>query len=366
MFDKLRMRNFQAYADSELVFSSGVNIITGTSNCGKTSIVRALDLIINNKPLGDGYINDDSNETTVDLCFTRKENKCCVTRERDRKTKNIYKLNCGGDTEILNAGTSPPVEISNILNISDINIQQQLSPYFLVLDSPGKIALYIRKIAKLDEIDDVISIISSDERDCSKETNRLQTEFEENNIKLAKINLIDVKKLKIKINEATVLSENVEKLLLQRSELDTIIKQLKQISSDMIYLPEDLEEKLDIADISIDIYSNKARKLRLLQDTVESLQNIYATKINLPNDIKDKISVTETIFCKYNNNIQQLDCLENILSDLMEYDADIDELKKNEVLLLQNEQEILQKLDMCPSCGVLLTELSKKTLIEKW
>ncbi|MHA1591489.1 MAG: AAA family ATPase, partial [Candidatus Heimdallarchaeaceae archaeon] len=134
MLKSLSLHSFQAHEDTLLTFSSGVNIITGTSNSGKTSIMRTLNWIINNRPLGDGFIKDDKENAVGVLEINRRGKVFQITRERDRKSKNLYKIDTQESHQKFTAfGNTVPEEVSNLLDLSDINLQQQLSPYFLVL-----------------------------------------------------------------------------------------------------------------------------------------------------------------------------------------------------------------------------------------
>ena len=46
MIKKIIMKNFESHENSEIEFSGGLNLIIGQSNQGKSSIVRALALVV--------------------------------------------------------------------------------------------------------------------------------------------------------------------------------------------------------------------------------------------------------------------------------------------------------------------------------
>ena len=52
MIQSIRLQNFQSHKDSYLRFSNGINIISGQSNNGKTSLLRGLNWVITNRPQG--------------------------------------------------------------------------------------------------------------------------------------------------------------------------------------------------------------------------------------------------------------------------------------------------------------------------
>ena len=58
MIDKISIKNFQSHPNTELELDPGINVITGSSDNGKTSIFRALYWIIYNRPSGNSFISN--------------------------------------------------------------------------------------------------------------------------------------------------------------------------------------------------------------------------------------------------------------------------------------------------------------------
>ena len=52
MIRKLNIQNIQSHKNTELEFSPGINAIVGSSNNGKSAILRALYWVRYNRPLG--------------------------------------------------------------------------------------------------------------------------------------------------------------------------------------------------------------------------------------------------------------------------------------------------------------------------
>ena len=52
MIDKIKIENIQSHKNTELNLSNGINVIVGSSNNGKSAILRALYWAIYNRPLG--------------------------------------------------------------------------------------------------------------------------------------------------------------------------------------------------------------------------------------------------------------------------------------------------------------------------
>ena len=155
MIKSLQITNFQSHEKTELEFSPRVNIIVGSSDCGKTAIIRALRWLIWNRPSGDSIRSSWGGETRAQLEL--QEN--IIIRSKDKVDKyileedNIRNGNKHNKTEFKAFGTSVPEEISRFLNINEINLQNQLDAPFLLSESPGAVASHFNKVARLDKID---------------------------------------------------------------------------------------------------------------------------------------------------------------------------------------------------------------------
>ncbi len=143
MLQKIEINNFQSHKNSVLEFDKGVNIIVGTSDSGKSSIMRAINKVLRNRPLGDGFCSYWGGKTSILL---QTEN---VEIEWTKSNPDAYRLN---DTEFKAFGTDVPEEIKQELNMDLVNIQNQHDSSFLISKSPGEVAQHFNKIAHLENI----------------------------------------------------------------------------------------------------------------------------------------------------------------------------------------------------------------------
>ncbi len=145
MIKGLEIHNFQSHEETTLSFDPGVNVIVGSSDCGKTAIMRALRYVCTNKPRGEGFRSHWGGETIVTL----EVDDVTITRYKDKE--NIYFLE---DTEFRAFGNDVPEEIVTALNLDeDVNIQKQLDTPYLIPESAGYVAQHFNKMAHLEKID---------------------------------------------------------------------------------------------------------------------------------------------------------------------------------------------------------------------
>ena len=153
MIKSVEIDNFQSHEESVLEFSGGVNVILGPSDSGKTAIIRALRWLVWNRPSGEAFRSNWGGDTSVKL---ELEDGTVVVLSRS-KSSNIYTISAFPETgavisELKAIKTDVPEEVTLLLNLNEINLQQQLDRPFLLDDSPGEVAQHFSKIANLEAI----------------------------------------------------------------------------------------------------------------------------------------------------------------------------------------------------------------------
>lgn len=61
---KIKIKNFRNFKDKEVLFNEGVNVIIGHNNAGKTNLIKALSLVINNQETKRLDVDDFNKHTT--------------------------------------------------------------------------------------------------------------------------------------------------------------------------------------------------------------------------------------------------------------------------------------------------------------
>jgi len=151
MIDELHISNLQSHKKTTLKFHKGVNILVGPSDSGKTSILRALRWIFENKPSGDVLRSWAGGETKAEIIMDGST----VSRSKDKE--NVYKLD---KTEFKAFNKGVPEELTTLFNMNEINLQRQLDTHFLLSSTPGEVASHFNHIAHLDEIDNSLTNIN--------------------------------------------------------------------------------------------------------------------------------------------------------------------------------------------------------------
>jgi len=224
MIKSLRLKNFQSHKNTFIEFDEGVNVIIGENDSGKSSILRAVNLVINNRPAGEDFRSAWGGDTEVSLDIGDQ----LISRIRTDK-ENSYTLK--GIKEPFKAfGRGVPDIIKKHLNISPVNLAFQLDRPFLLEESFADVAKFYNKIVNIDIIDKTISNIASILRE-EKTSFKTKKQQEENlNEKLKEYEWIaDAENQLSNLEQA---QQNINKTRNDWSKLCGLINDLKDLEKE--------------------------------------------------------------------------------------------------------------------------------------
>ena len=348
MIKSLKIENFQSHLNSYLELSDGINVISGQSNNGKSSILRSLSWVIFNRPLGLSFKSSFSNKKDIVKITINTETDEIVREKND--TINQYKIN---NIILDTVGSNCPDEIASVLNFSELNIQSQFEKHFLITESAGEVGRTINGFLKLDAIDALISNISSKITSTNKELEIKKQDLDKLNTSLEKFEDFDL----------------IENLVNQIIEYDSKIKTAENKVKILSYIvTEGVRVEAIIASIE--------NKYDGFEEEIKSLEQLwldYNTNSALISDLKkivtnikeldSRIEASEAILNHgvalqeiENNVIKYLatsEVLDKIIYLKQNWDGYFESMKKDEKLIEKEEKEFndLLKEYGCPLCG---------------
>ena len=333
MITKIEIKNFQSHKNTVLEFDKGVNVICGESDNGKSAVIRAIRWVVENQPQGTEKINARWNEDFKEpLSVKLYTEKGYVERIRDKK-RNGYNLCKNGEEVHLDAiGKGVPKEVTDFLNVSDVNFQYQLDPIYLLSKTPGQASQYLNEIVHLDSIDKIMSIADSDKRQLSSEQKIVETDIKKLEEEQKNYEWIDeADNLYIRTKK---LNSMVDDITEQENELETSISNYETLESSKMDLTEHnklLEKIMDILIPDVNELAKSITDYKLYDSQVVDLSEAK----KLVNDIDSII-------------IQDIDELQKSLISYYELKADLERYEV-EINNLKNKLP-----DICPYCGNVL------------
>lgn len=285
MIKSITIKNFRSHINTRLELADGVNCLVGTPDSGKTNIIRSLLWALTNRPSGFRFHSDTSSEadTSVRIDFTDKQWIQIIKN----KSKGQYLTSI--DKEPLKAiGQDVPNSVSDIANMSELNIQRQLDKHFLICSSPAEVAKTFNRITRLEKIDKSVSLLTTDINSQNKSIKSLTEEVKELQTKIDGIGSLkgmeiecrdiaddesDLKENDKKIEKVSIIATAIESVSAALDKYENLPDALKafevieQLLTEKKDHDNDTESFLDIVDDLID----RSEKLEVTKDIEQAL-----------------------------------------------------------------------------------------------
>ena len=299
MLTNLTLRNFQCHRKLEVPLSQ-ITTIVGSSDAGKSAVVRALNYVCLNNLRGTSFI-------------THGKDKCAVILEADdqtiqrvkTKTSNTYATETN---EYAAVSSEVPPEIAKILNIGEINIANQHDPLFWFSLTSGQLAKELNAIADIAWVDRVLQVSVSDLRRLNAEldvtTSRiteLETEAKANEWVLQadeilqKLEAYETRCTEIAqaTHKLTELVDRLESSQAQIQKLQTVVDDFQPLVT--VYAAQDgIQRQYTRLDTILSSYPD-VRPIRAIVRDFEPVQETYKTADTLRQQHSRLASLLTTI-----------------------------------------------------------------------
>ena len=328
MIKIIHIQNFQSHKDTLLELDPGVNIIVGSSDSGKTAIIRALRWLVWNRPGGDTFRSSWGGDTAVEV-----EVDNVLVRRGRTKILNYYQ--CNEQEPFFAFGTDVPDEVKKILNFNEINLQSQFDQPFLLTSSPGEVATHFNRIAHIDKIDTATRAVQSWIREITqnidsytKQINKAEEELTTfDYLPKAEIEVEVLEGMETKLNQTrtakTLLVKQIEKIcqiteeIKEQSEILKIEPEVIQLLA--LYKSQDelkIQSKSLVAVIAslaiLEITISEKEQTIKAEKTVNSLLELIKEKEALSNQLKllsQTVYNAISVVGQYNHTTKELNAL---------------------------------------------------------
>lgn len=360
--EKIKIKNYQRLEDIEIELDYGINLISGSSNNGKSSVIRAVRDLIFNKVSKD-KIRHGQNSVMIEI------DNAIVTRD---KKGTIYTID---EEKLEKVGRNILPEIKDKFNIDEFEINgvtikpnfwfQMDKPFLMDKSSSQKNDLLIG--TKNDKYLKALKSINTEYMNLRRITKKSLEDvidtLKKNNInKENKIkNYEGIEILIDKINSFEKKYEKYNKMVYLLNQLKTINEEKKLIKIKLEYLKNIDTEKIHIIN---DKYNTSLDNM----NSIYSLYKEYKTSIDNIIEIGNKkYKIHELLINK--DKIETLFKRHDVLSNdymllekwMLEYNQSYE--KANNILLISKTRafdldklrkefdEFKKKINVCPLCG---------------
>jgi DNA repair exonuclease SbcCD ATPase subunit len=337
MIKSIELKNIQSHENTRIELDKGINCIVGSSNNGKSAILRGLYWARYNRPLGvdtlcSHWALTDKGDLKSEMSVTIENENGIVCRKRT-KTENQYIVN----DEILNVVKSDvPADVEQILKLSDTNIQKQLDEPFLLSKSSGEVAKYFNKVVRLDVIDRVLTNAETTRRKTQGDIKNVQTQIADCESKLQAFEWLD---------DVEKLIEKYERVSNRKNKIEDDVMFLEKSLSDYESCTERILEKQKKLVAEVEEWMQRSTELgEQVAQLAESIEEFESIK-EYPDFTEEKKLITRIENWNEDNLKKDISVLKEEI-----YDYGIQEMHiKNSVADIKCLKEQLP--DICPLCG---------------
>ena len=367
MFKRLTTKNFQSHEDTTLDFHTGVNVIIGQSQSGKTSCtIRPLNLLINNRPLGGRYLSNfcgKADTTSIHLILDdsngiklSKE----IVRDKDGKKRvksAEYKID-GGEV-YSGVDKQVPDKVTALLNLSEINIQAQHDKPFMITDSPGEVARIINRITRLDEADGWVSDLTKRVNQSNRDIKRLESELESTNIELKKYDNLDT--VEVLVDKVEKLGNKIKELETEQHELASILDAIEDTTIEKQILNEKLKAKeyIDEADMVSSELSLLCVEGDLIEDFLNQDYELYQLE-ELEKKLSELVSEADMIEERIDTFYEEQEDISNFIS----IDKLIIDMVTKKDVITNTFSAMMKEIGKCPVCFSTINEAAIARVLE--
>lgn len=360
MIEYIHIERFQSHTDSMIHFSPGITAITGYSMSGKTAVKRAFEWVRKNRPTGFRFNYRYEEGPTavkigVDGHVVKLEKSDGPLDDEGSKARYSILYPDGNEVIFTAIGTNVPEEVTELLGISDISIQDQLDAYLLVISSAGEIARTMNRITGIDIGDAWI-----------KEINKAITSVKRNKSMLE--GSLDFQKTDLKRYEGIdELQEKIRKAMADQNQYDDDVQVYNQMV-DLITKYAEAQEwvvnnqaKIDPLETLLKDFEEVEKRINYLKEKRKRINDAMMDGEAL-NEIRSALSFLEP-------KIKDFEDFEEIKGERNRIQRAIDDYRRSETLRDTYAAEIEKKkkelgaflasIGVCWVCGGELTDIEK-------
>lgn len=343
MLAKLGLKNIQCHRDL-LINLDKITVFTGSTDSGKTSILRGLQYALLNNNSGDAITTNGESMCEVSLTCDNHT----ITRGWS-KSKNYYALD---DKEFTAFRTDVPAQISNLFNISEVNVQNRRDLPFMVYFKASECAEQFSQMLDLSEINNAIQTSNKRLKDAETEISALNSRKREIEKQLLEYTglgyaFADFESLVEMDAECT----NVKSALDIANSLYICGVEAQKSYDNCAKVPQSIHDELDVLFtlyndcksayntcnevnmwIDNEVYALQSESaLRLSVTAIEDITEVY--KLN------NVVQANETMISKYEVDIKNEQCCQSTTIKCLD-------------VMKTAEQELHDNFpDICPLCG---------------
>ena len=368
MINSVKLKDFQSHTDSTFEFIPGVNVISGCSGVGKSSVIRALNYVFTNKkPNGVEYKRrPDAKGFEIEVVVDGHT----IKRVRNSKA-NEYHID---DEVYKDMGINVPEKLYELTNIKPIKVgtdefsvqlAKQFDPHFLMFLTDSTKIKFLNRLSGAHILDIALKETNKDLVAIEKE--KLTNENELTQVQSTVNGLIEVieplkevlKAARVQYEQLEEDSKHLSELKVAKEHLDIWKKQKLEFDSIQYVLSKVNIEGFEKACVRLNdlynLYNDFTKTYSKANAVASAINKIDSLDVSGLEAKKERLDKLTKLCYNYNNVVFEMESVERQMQDL---DYKIDKQIITVKMFLENTP-------VCPTCNSTITKAKIDKIIKE-
>jgi DNA repair exonuclease SbcCD ATPase subunit len=368
---QVKLINFQDHKETTVDFTEGVNLIVGSSDAGKSAILRAVNFVFQNDLRGNSFIRVGTTECSVTIVFSDGVE---ITRVKSTDVNNYILKDENEELHVFSkVASTVPEQIQKYLGNPPLDDKKrpiayadQMANLFLVDLNSSDLPRTLSELTGIQHLQTAAETLGKNARSFDRSIKERNDKIKKLNDDLVQYQYVDkdyesISTIQSELNNLSNTLENINKarnFIKINNEISSEAKKINNLSSKYKSLADikpqienlsNLLTSIKTSRINLSFHVKKTKEFKSTKadlDKYSSLCNeVFKNKLESVSGLKSNLETAE----KYHNqNTTLLSSIEKIKVDLQSEQTNIEDLQSSLDDLIQSLKDAG---DWCNACN---------------
>jgi DNA repair exonuclease SbcCD ATPase subunit len=368
---QVKLINFQDHKETTVDFTEGVNLIVGSSDAGKSAILRAVNFVFQNDLRGNSFIRVGTTECSVTIVFSDGVE---ITRVKSTDVNNYILKDENEELHVFSkVASTVPEQIQKYLGNPPLDDKKrpiayadQMANLFLVDLNSSDLPRTLSELTGIQHLQTAAETLGKNARSYDRSIKERNDKIKKLNDNLVQYQYVDkdyesISTIQSELNNLSNTLENINKarnFIKINNEISSEAKKINNLSSKYKSLADikpqienlsNLLTSIKTSRINLSFHVKKTKEFKSTKadlDKYSSLCNeVFKNKLESVSGLKSNLETAE----KYHNqNTTLLSSIEKVKVDLQSEQTNIEDLQSSLDDLIQSLKDAG---DWCNACN---------------
>ena len=368
---QVKLINFQDHKETTVDFTEGVNLIVGSSDAGKSAILRAVNFVFQNDLRGNSFIRVGTTECSVTIVFSDGVE---ITRVKGTDVNNYILKDENEELHVFSkVASTVPEQIQKYLGNPPLDDKKrpiayadQMANLFLVDLNSSDLPRTLSELTGIQHLQTAAETLGKNARSYDRSIKERNDKIKKLNDDLVQYQYVDkdydsISTIQSELNNLSNTLENINKarnFIKRNNEISSEAKKINNLSSKYKSLADikpqienlsNLLTSIKTSRIHLSFHIKKTKEFKSTKADLDKYSNlcneVFKNKLESVSGLKSNLETAE----KYHNqNTTLLSSIEKVKVDLQSEQTNIEDLQSSLDDLIQSLKDAG---DWCNTCN---------------